>query len=74
MLLVDFDWGGKVGEAFFPRGELAEELQARNNRLDRPITKKHDDRVLSDMFTQLDQLAAEVLRLELEGSRWTWIP
>ena len=26
MLLVDSNWGGKVGEAFFPRGELAEEL------------------------------------------------
>jgi len=71
MLLVDFDWGGKVGEVFFPRGELAEELQVRNDRLDRLITKEHDDRVLPEIFTRVDKLAAEVPRLELEGSRRT---
>ena len=43
----------------------------RNDRLDRPITKKHGDWVLSETFTRLGKLAAGVLRLELEGSRWT---
>ena len=43
-----------------------------HDRLDRPITKVHDDRILSEMFARLDQLAVEVLRLELEGQ--TWIP
>lgn len=42
-----------------------------NDRLDRPITKKHGDWVLSETFTRLGKLAAGVLRLELEGSRWT---
>lgn len=61
MLLVDFDWGGGVGKAFFPRGELAEELQVPNDRLKRLITKEHDDQVLAWTFTWLDQLATQAL-------------
>ena len=45
MLLVDFDWGGKVGKAMFPHAELVSELGVPNNRLrDRKITKEHDQK------------------------------
>jgi len=62
MLLVDFDLGGRVGQVCFPRGELAEELRPLDGqveRLDRPITKDDDDRVLAGTFQRLDQLAAQ---------------
>ncbi|KAF9648216.1 hypothetical protein BDM02DRAFT_3115685 [Thelephora ganbajun] len=58
MLLIDFDWGGKAGEVFFPPGQLVEDLKVQDDRLDRPITKEHDDRVLAGAFTRLDQLVA----------------
>jgi len=59
MLLVDFDWGGKVSEVHFPRGLLAEELRAqdsRDNCLDRPITVGDDNRVLAGSFESLDKI------------------
>ena len=58
MMLVDFDWGGKVGEAFFPPGQLTEELNVDDSRLDRPITKEHDKKILEETFKSLDYLAA----------------
>ena len=58
MLLVDFDWGGKEGDAFFPPGKLSKELQVPDDLLDRPITKEHDNKVLERTFEQLEQLAA----------------
>ena len=33
MILVDFDWGGKDGEAEFPHEELIEDLGVSNDRL-----------------------------------------
>jgi len=62
MLLVDFDWGGKDGKVYFPRGRLAEELRPQNVQddcLDRPITKNEDDRVLAHTFDMLDHHAAQ---------------
>lgn len=44
LYLVDFDWGGKVGEARFPDHELLPIL--RGNRADVRITKDHDTKVL----------------------------
>jgi hypothetical protein len=61
MLLIDFDWGGKEKEVFFPRGPLDQELRAQDGQhdcLDRPITRKDDDRVLAGTFKRLDELAA----------------
>lgn len=61
MMLVDFDWGGKVGEARFPRGALPEELWPQGKkpqRLDELIAEEDDDRVLAKVFEQLDDLAA----------------
>ena len=62
LILVDFDWGGKEGEVYFPRGDLSEDLyadEAQRLCLDRPITKKHDDWVLARMFQKLDEIVAE---------------
>ena len=67
MLLIDFDWGGKAGEVYYPRGVLAEELRAQGDQddlLDRPITKEDDDRVLAGTFKPMDEIFAE----------WIWIP
>lgn len=51
MLLVDFDWGGKVGEVIFPDNELNKELEVPNNDLlDRLITKEHDKRCLDKVL------------------------
>lgn len=56
MLLVDFDWGGKVGEAVFPQAELIDELGVSSDRLrDRKITKGHDRRCLSKVLEWLDR-------------------
>ena len=62
MLLVDFDWGGKAGEVYYPRGDLAVELRSPDGQdkpLDWPITKDDDNRVLAGAFEELDQLAAK---------------
>ena len=64
MLLVDFDWGGKAAEVRFLRGELAEDLRVegdQDDRLDRPITKEDDDRVLAVTFKRLDEIRIRIL-------------
>ena len=60
MMLVDFDWGGEVGSAFFPPGKLNKELKvdANDKRKHRPITVEHDREVLAKTFQTLDQRAA----------------
>ena len=63
MLLVDFDWGGKEKEVYFPRGELAKELRAQDGQhdcLDRPITKEDDNRVFEWTFGLLEGTVTEV--------------
>lgn len=40
-------------------GPLADELQVQNDRLKRPITIAHDDRVLAKTFTRLEEIAAQ---------------
>ena len=55
MLLVDFDWGGEVGEVEFPHELLTEELGVSNDQLHgRLITKEHDLRCLSHVFWWLN--------------------
>jgi serine/threonine protein kinase len=44
LFLIDFDWGGKEGEATFPRKRLHPIL--RDGRRDTRITKEHDKRVI----------------------------
>ena len=56
MLLVDFDWGGKVGEAVFPPMILNDELGVEDTGplLNRKITIEHDRRCLEEAFQRLN--------------------
>jgi hypothetical protein len=45
-----------VGALFFPAGKLNEELEVDDDCLDRSITIEHDQKVLANMFAQLDKL------------------
>jgi len=53
MMLVDFDWGGKDGEVFYPTANLNDELLQGRVYGDLRITKDDDKRVLE---TTLDRL------------------
>jgi len=44
LFLIDFDWGGKEGEATFPRKRLHPIL--REGRFETRITKEHDKRAM----------------------------
>ena len=46
MMLIDFDWGGKDGEVFYPTANLNDELQQGGASHDLRITKEDDRRVL----------------------------
>jgi len=59
MLLVDFDWGGKEGEAVFPHELLNPELGVPNDKLrDRKIEKKYDRDCLLTVFEWLDVMCS----------------
>ena len=63
VFLIDLDWGGKEGEVDFLRGKLADGLRGEGDqydRLDQPITREDDDRVLKMTFEELDSLAANL--------------
>ncbi|KAH9083830.1 hypothetical protein EDB83DRAFT_2212602 [Lactarius deliciosus] len=53
VMLVDFDWGGKVGEASFPTLNLHAELLDGRTSDDMIITKDDDMRVLGKTITKL---------------------
>ena len=68
MILVDFDWGGKDGEAVFPHEELVEGLGVSNNQLyGRKITKEHDLKCFEKVVEWLD-LAVEYESLRSSGN------
>ncbi len=46
LLLIDFDWGGKEGQATFPDAQLHPIL--RKSRGDMLIQKRHDENVLAN--------------------------
>ncbi|KAG9319006.1 hypothetical protein JVU11DRAFT_1126 [Chiua virens] len=45
--LVDYDWGGKEGEVFYPHGDLNWQLTEHRNRSDPQIKKDDDERLLA---------------------------
>jgi hypothetical protein len=53
IMLVDYDWGGKHGEASFPTRLLHEELTGGEELKSLEITKEHDIRVLRTTFLNL---------------------
>jgi hypothetical protein len=50
-MLLDFDWGGKVGEARYPQARLCAELIDGRKGTDPGITKGDDERVLDNTLT-----------------------
>lgn len=52
LLLVDFDWGGKIEKPTFPDAELQAIL--RSNRQKRMLSKERDDIVLKDAMKQVE--------------------
>lgn len=53
VMLIDFDWGGKVGKAKYPQARLCAELIDGRNDTDPKITKGDDERVLKNTIEQL---------------------
>ncbi|KAI9449640.1 hypothetical protein BJY52DRAFT_1192413 [Lactarius psammicola] len=52
IMLVDFDWGGRVGEALYPRSWLNPELTDGRESVDQEITKDDDNRILRKTLAQ----------------------
>ena len=72
MLVVDFDWGGKAGEVYFPSVELNSELYTQDgqrDRLDWPITKEHDKAVLAEAFKQLEEKIKGETQMDVDPGR-----
>ena len=52
IMLLDFDWGGRVGKASYPRGWLNRELTDGRESADEEITKDDDIRILENTLAQ----------------------
>ena len=52
-MLLDFDWGGKVGEVYYPDAPLSSELTDGRTRTDLMITQDDDNRVLQNTINRL---------------------
>ncbi|KAH9065107.1 hypothetical protein EDB83DRAFT_2291675 [Lactarius deliciosus] len=46
IMLIDFDWGGRVGETSYPHAQLNPQLTTGRQSVDGEITKDDDDRIL----------------------------
>ena len=53
VMLVDFDWGGRDGEVYYPTACVHEELETSAGDL--RITKEHDDLVLRRTLKKLEE-------------------
>jgi hypothetical protein len=53
MMLIDFDWGGKDGEAVYPTLNLNDELLLGRVSKDLKITKEDDRRVLGNTLARI---------------------
>jgi len=58
VMLIDFDWGGKVGEAHYPDLLLCSELTDGRTRIDLMIGQDDDIRVLQNTINELKKNAA----------------
>ena len=56
--LIDYDWGGVVGEARYPHAQLCYELTNGRNGSDPRITKDDDKRILQDTLDGLKNRAS----------------
>jgi len=57
VVLIDFDWGGKVGVASYPTARLCSELRDGRQDTSPKITKDDDRRVLQNTLSELRKLA-----------------
>ncbi|KAI0255224.1 hypothetical protein BJV78DRAFT_1178424 [Lactifluus subvellereus] len=57
VMLIDFDWGGKVGEVYYPSTRLCPELTDGRDGTDSKITKEDDMRVLQNTLKELKKVA-----------------
>jgi Ser/Thr protein kinase RdoA (MazF antagonist) len=57
VMLIDFDWGGKVGEAYYATARLCPELTDGRHSTDPKITKDDDRRVLQNTLKELKRVA-----------------
>src|SRR5712672_331390 len=53
LVVLDFDWGGKVGEVYYPNAPLCSELTDGRTRTDLMITQDDDNRVLQYTINKL---------------------
>jgi tRNA A-37 threonylcarbamoyl transferase component Bud32 len=60
-LLVDFDWGGVVGEARYPHARLCPVLMDGRVGTDPRITKDDDERVLQNTLEGLEGLKEQII-------------
>jgi len=56
VMLIDFDWGGKDGDVFYPTPNLNEELLQGRASDDLRITKEDDRRVLMKTLAKLKSI------------------
>lgn len=52
-MLIDFEWGGRVGEAYYPSARLCSELTEGRDSTDPKITKNDDKRVTVILSTDI---------------------
>jgi Ser/Thr protein kinase RdoA (MazF antagonist) len=57
MKLIDFDWGGKDGEVFYPTANLNDELRDGRVFNDLRIRKEDDRRVLRNTLAKLREIS-----------------
>jgi hypothetical protein len=56
MMLIDFDWGGQVGKACYPRARLCHDLMEGRDGTSPQITKGDDRRVLRNTLEELKNI------------------
>lgn len=56
IVLLDFDWGGKLGEASYPHVRLNPQLAEHRDMSNLEITKEDDNRVLNKTLEYIEQI------------------
>jgi hypothetical protein len=56
VMLIDFDWGGEVGKACYPRARLCHDLMEGRDNTSPEITKGDDRRVLQNTLGELKNI------------------
>ncbi|KAI9448414.1 hypothetical protein H4582DRAFT_1802901, partial [Lactarius indigo] len=52
IMLIDFDWGGRLGEASYPHAQLNPQLTTGRQSVDEEITKDDDNRILQQTLQE----------------------